>query len=155
MDAYDDKLRSRLAEIRASAGVPHAQISVEVLYFLPEMFLKQYQAMFSQALKSDGGEDARNRAQAQVGEVGKATGGRTGGQGRRYKKSFIVLDERALELKSTMDKRLRTIARDIRQGLAGEEVVNQRKVTQCIRCGTFLQGQWRFCPLDGTEQPDD
>lgn len=155
MDAYDERLRSRLAEIRASAGVPHAQVSMEVLYFLPEMFLKQYQAMFSQALKSDGGEDARNRAQAQVGEVGKATGGRSGGAGRRYKKSFIVLDEKALELKTTMDKRLRAIARDIRSGLSGEDVVNQRKVSQCIRCGTFLQSSWRFCPLDGTGQPTD
>lgn len=30
-DAYDDKLRSRLAEIRAAAGVPHSQVSMEVL----------------------------------------------------------------------------------------------------------------------------
>jgi len=155
MDAYDDKLRSRLAEIRASAGVPHSQISMEVLYFLPEMFLKQYQAMFMQALKSDGGEDARNKAQADTGEVGKATGGRTGGQGRRYKKSFVVLDERALELKTTIDKRLRAVARDIRASLAGEDVVNQRRQSQCTRCGTFLQSQWRYCPLDGAEQPAD
>lgn len=146
MDVLDDKVRSRLAEIRAAAGVPHAQVSMEVLYFLPERFLHTYQALFSQALKSDGGESGRAKSQQEAGEVGKARGGSTGG-GRRYKKSFVVLDEKALDVKSAVDKRLRMIARDIESLLAGGEA--EKVEARCGRCGTFVQGRWKYCPMDG------
>lgn len=148
MDALDDKVRARLAEIRAAAGVPHSQISLEVLYFLPEGFLNHYITLFTTALKSDGGEDARNRSQAEAGVVGKATGNHFGGSTRRYKKAFVVLDERALDLKTAIDKRLRMIGRDIRQGLAGE--LAEAETMRCGRCGTFVQGRWKYCPMDGS-----
>lgn len=148
MDQLDDKLRTRLAEIRASAGVPHAQISLEVLYFLPEGFLKQYQELFTKALKSDGGEDARSRSQQEAGAVGKATGNHFGGSPRRYKKAFVVLDERALDIKTQIDKRLRMIGREIRAGLAGELV--EAETMRCGQCGTFVQNRWKFCPMDGS-----
>lgn len=149
MDALDDKVRTRLAEIRAAAGVPHSQISLEVLYFLPEGFLNNYISLFTKALKSDGGEDARNRSQAEAGALGKATGGTSGGSGgRRYKKSFVVLDEKALDLKTAIDKRLRMIGRDIRQGLAGE--MTEDSTMRCGSCGAFVQGRWKYCPMDGS-----
>lgn len=146
MDAWDDKVRTRLAEIRASAGVPHAQVSLDVLYFLPEKFLTAYQTMFTKALRSDGGEDQRARAQAEAGEVGKATGG--SGGGRRYKKSFVVLDERALDLKSQIDKRLRMMGREVETVLAGGAL--ERADRRCPSCGTFVQNRWKYCPLEGT-----
>jgi len=152
-DALDDKLRTRLAEIRAAAGVPHAQISLEVLYFLPEKFLTAYQAMFTRALKSDGGEDQRARSQAEAGEVGKASGGSTGGQGRRYKKTFVVLDEKALELKTTIDKRLRMIGREVETVLAGGQL--EREDRRCPSCGTFVQARWSFCPMEGSRLSTD
>lgn len=145
-DHLDDKVRSRLAEIRAAAGVPHAQISLEVLYFLPERFLKAYQDMFTRALKSDGGESARAKSQAEAGEVGKARGS-TGGGGRRYKKSFVVLDEKALDLKSQIDKRLRMIGREVETALVGGEV--RREEARCPSCGAFVQARWKFCPMEG------
>lgn len=147
-DALEDKVRARLAEIRASAGVPHSQISLEVLYFLPEGFLKQYQDLFTRALKSDGGESQRAKSQAEAGALGKATGGSTGGAPRRYKRAFVVLDEKALDLKATIDKRLRMIGRDIRSGMAGEEM--ERADRRCPSCGTFVQNRWKFCPLEGS-----
>lgn len=152
MDSLDDKVRIRLAEIRAAAGVPHSQITLEVLYFLPKAFLEQYEQMFTRAVKADGGEDSRNRSQREAGEVGKATGGRTGGAGKKYKKTFVVLDERALQLKTAMDKRLRMIARDIEAGLSG--VKTEARPTTCGSCGMFLQAGWKFCPKDGTAQAD-
>lgn len=152
VDILDDKVRARLAEIRASAGVPHAQVSLDVLYFLPRAFLEQYADMFTRAVKADGGEDARNRSQHEAGEVGKATGGTTGGAGKRYKKTFVVLDERALNLKTLVDKRLRMIARDIEAGLSGEQV--KASTAQCSGCGMFLQTGWKFCPKDGTMRAD-
>lgn len=152
-ELLDDKVRARLAEIRAAAGVPHSQISLEVLYFLPEGFLTHYQALFTRALKSDGGEDQRARSQAEAGQVGKATGGTTGGAPRRYKRAFVVLDEKALDLKSSIDKRLRMIGRDIRSGLAGEEM--DRADRRCPSCGTFVQNRWKFCPLEGSSLSTD
>lgn len=151
MDLLDDKVRARLAEIRAAAGVPHAQVSLDVLYFLPKAFLETYADMFTRAVKSDGGEDARNRSQQEAGEVGKATGG-SSSAGKRYKKTFVVLDERALEIKTGIDKRLRMIARDIEAALAGVEVKATK--AQCGQCGTFLQARWKFCPMDGSAQLD-
>lgn len=150
-DALDDKVRSRLAEIRAAAGVPHAQISLEVLYFLPEKFLTAYQSMFTKALKSDGGEDQRARSQAEAGEVGKASGG--SGGGRRYKKTFVVLDEKALDLKSQIDKRLRMIGREVETALAGGQL--ERQDRRCPSCGTFVQARWIFCPLEGSRLSTD
>ncbi len=152
MDVLDDKVRARLAEIRAAAGVPHAQITLEVLYFLPKAFLEQYEQMFTRALKADGGESVRNTSQAEAGELGKATGTRGGAKtgGKKYKKTFVVLDERALNLKTSIDKRLRMIARDIESGLAGAEAVS--RPTTCGSCGMFLQAAWKFCPKDGTVQ---
>jgi hypothetical protein len=152
-DVYDDKLRSRLAEIMAAAGVPHSQISLEVLYFLPKDFLEKYAEMFTRAVKSDGGESARNRAQQSAGEVGKAPGGGASTGGKRYKRTFVVMDERALELKTKIDKRLRMIARDIGDGLSGQ--VSQARSNQCPSCGMFLHAGWRFCPKDGSEQSLD
>jgi hypothetical protein len=146
MDHLDDKVRTRLAEIRAAAGVPHSQISLEVLYFLPEKFLNAYQSMFTKALRSDGGEDQRSRAQAEAGAVGKASGG--SGGGRRYKKTFVVLDEKALDLKSQIDKRLRMIGREVETVLAGGTL--ERADRRCPSCGTFVQNRWKYCPLEGT-----
>lgn len=143
----DDKVRQRLAEIRAAAGVPHSQISLEVLYFLPERFIRAYGDLFTHALKSDGGEDSRARSQAQAGDLGKATG-KGAKEGRRYKKGFVVLNERLLDQKSAIDKRLRMMARDIEAVMLGQEI--HKAPQRCPSCGTFVQGRWKYCPMEGT-----
>lgn len=146
MTTLDDRLRARLAEIRAAAGVPHAQLSLDVLYFLPKGFLDQYADMFTRAVKADGGEDARARAQQAGGDLEKARG--TGAKpAKRYKKAFVVQDEKALNLKSQVDKRLRHIARDIEMVLSGGEI--DRANSRCPSCGTFIQSRWKYCPMDG------
>lgn len=155
VDVLDDKVRTRLAEIRAAAGVAESQITMEVLFFLPKAFLEQYADMFTKAVKSDGGESARNAAQQAAGDLGKAAGVRGGaktGQ-KRYKKSFTVLDEKALNLKGMMDKRLRMMARDIETVLAGGEI--KKASSRCGDCGTFVQDRWKYCPMDGSELTHD
>jgi hypothetical protein len=147
-DALDDKVRSRLAEIRAAAGVPHAQVSLDVLYFLPEKFLNAYQNLFSKALRADSGEDQRARSQREAGEVGKATGGRTGGSARRYKRAFVVLDERALDIKTLVDKRLRSMAREVEAMMEGG-VLGKTESARCPSCGAFVQDRWNYCPMEG------
>lgn len=149
VDVLDDRLRTRLAEIMSSAGVSHAQIALEVLFFLPKDFLNAYEQMFTRAVKADGGESRRAEAQEAAGTVGKARGTGAKTTGKRYKKTFVVLDERALELKTRMDKRLRMMAREIAGGLEGEEIKGGTK-NQCGSCGTFMQARWKFCPLDGS-----
>lgn len=160
MPSNDDSVRARLAEIRASAGVPHSQISMEVLYFLPKGFLDSYAELFSKAVKSDGGSNAQGERAAQDGELGKAQVKGPGGaktNGRRYKKTFVVLDERALELKTRIDKRLRLLAKLIRAELdlsAAEHkrLAEARKAEQCSGCRGFLQDGWRYCPLCGKDK---
>ncbi len=151
-DALDDAVRRRLAEIMAAAGVPHAQIALEVLYYLPKAFLDQYSELFTKALKADGGESARNGAQQDNAGVGKAeTPGNRGGakqQTKRYKRTFVVLDERALDLKGKIDSRLRGMAREIALDLAGGGGSALRTLT-CTGCGSFMQLAWKYCPKCG------
>lgn len=149
----DDKLRVRLAEIRASAGVPHAQLSLEVLYFLPKDFLDKYQELFMRAVKSDAGESTRNTSQQQAADVGVSPGKGAKPAKRRYKKTFVVQDEKALALKSLFDKRLRGMAREIQDELwAIEDKVNGKAAVergQCAGCRCFLNDGWQFCPRCG------
>lgn len=150
-DVLDDKLRARLAEIMAAAGVPHSEIALEVLFFLPKDFLNAYEQMFTRAVKADGGESRRAEAQANAGEVGKARGTGAKTTGKRYKKTFVIMDQKALDLKSRMDKRLRMMGREISAGLVGEPgQVGSLGPHACGTCGTFLQAQWKFCPKDGS-----
>lgn len=149
MSTLDDRLRTRLAEIRASAGVPHAQLALEVLYFLPKGFLDAYANLFTTAVKADSGESARNQSQQDAGELGKARG--NGAKpGRRYKKSWIVQDEKALQLKDRVDKRLRAMAGDIAGELAGGD--GPAHQANCVGCRTFLQVNWRYCPRCGKDR---
>jgi hypothetical protein len=59
----------------------------------------------------------------------------------------VVLDEKALDLKGQIDKRLRMIGREVETVLAGGEV--DRAERRCPSCGTFVQARWNFCPLEG------
>lgn len=147
---HDDKVRTRLAEIRAAAGVPHSQISMEVLYFLPERFIEIYGTLFTKAVKSDGGESARAAQQQSAAEVGKSANTAAATNQKRFKRTFVVLDEKALDVKTKIDKRLRQIARDIEVELAGGE--GRAEAVTCNNCGMFLQRDWRFCPRDGSSQ---
>lgn len=157
MDPLDDKVRSRLAEIRAAAGVPHSQIALEVLYFLPRGFIQAYGDLFTRAVKSDGGEDSRARQQTDGAVVGKVAvrktgaGPTVGGGGKRYKKTFTVMDEHALEVKNRLDKRLRQMAREIMEELMAGP--GGRKATAraqgCTGCGMFLHTAWKYCPTCG------
>lgn len=147
MTTLDDRLRSRLAEIRAAAGVPHAQLSLDVLYFLPKGFLDTYAELFTRAVKADGGESARNDAQQQQAGVGKATGPGAKTAKRRWKKTFVVQDERLLLVKTMVDKRLRALAREMQVLLDGGDV--ERATEMCGRCHTIVKPNWRFCPHCG------
>lgn len=164
-DAYSDTLRKRLADIRASAGVPHNQVALEVLYMLPGDFLRQYSALFSAALKSDGGESARAQQQQDGAVVGKTKSlGKTGrgptvqGGQRRWKQAWTVQDDRMLALKTRIDKRIRAIGREIHEDMldlteGAAQLESRRHIgLQCCSCKTFLDAGWKFCPQCGHNQ---
>lgn len=156
MSTLDDRLRGRLAEIRAAAGVPHAQISLEVLYFLPKGFLDAYAELFTRALKADGGEGARGEAQQQTGALGKARvigGGGAKPAKRRWKKAWVVQDDRLLEVKTLMDKRLRVLAKEIQRLLEGG--ADDDPVLTCSACRVVVSTSWKYCPRCGTHQVRD
>lgn len=156
MSTLDDRLRGRLAEIRAAAGVPHAQISLEVLYFLPKGFLDAYAELFTRALKADGGEGARGEAQQQTGALGKARVIGAGGAKplkKRFKKTFVVQDEKLLAVKTMVDKRLRALAREVETLLAGGEV--EAATETCGKCRVVVKTSWRYCPRCGSYQTRD
>lgn len=178
MSTDDDKLRTRLAEIMSSAGLGYNQIALEILYLLPTEFIQRYIWLWEKALGPAGGGDARGQQSARESNLGRAEVSSSdrglkpsvGAGGKRYKKIFVIRDEKAFALKDRIDKRLRAMAREIRTNLEGLEEnertgtrdgdmgkgrkgkgVGEREITtQCSRCGKIVSMAWAFCPFDGT-----
>lgn len=177
-NALENQVRRRLTEAAAAGGVPHSRAALEVLYLLPESFLREWTALFDAALKlpaSPAGKGVKD------GELGKAgSGGGTlrgthkglrvdsgvesgdaphvgGGAPKKGPGGWHVKSTRALEIKAKMDKRLRTMAREIRRELAGEEEQGDRKggvkVLSCSGCGRMAEREWNWCPNCGGRFP--
>lgn len=163
MSSLDDKVRIRIAEIMSSAGVGYNQISLEILYMLPRQFVDRYIDLWTQALgplvKAPGDGMARDgelgRAPTETRLKGKVVGTGAGGAGKRLARAFSLRDEAAFNYKDTIDKRLRSIARDIRDELrliedrTTRDAVEAMLVTRCGRCGKVMSNAWLFCPHDG------
>jgi hypothetical protein len=177
-NAVENQVRRRLTEAAAAGGVPHSRASLEVLYLLPESFLREWVALFDAALKlpdSPAGKGVKD------GELGKAgSGGGTlrgthkglrtdssvnagdaphlgGGAPKKGPGGWHVKSTRALEIKGRMDKRLRNMAREIRRELAGEVQDGAEKggmsVLACSGCGRMAQREWNWCPNCGGRFP--
>lgn len=163
-----EDVRHRLAEMMASAGVPHSRASLEVLYLLPRTFLDRYVELFDAALrlpsspqggtgragdlgKANSHEPLRGTAKGLRINSGKEGGGDAphlgGGAGKKGPGVWAVKNVEALEFKKRIDTKLRALAREIRVGLAGE----QRGVTikQCTQCAKIVAADWKFCARCG------
>lgn len=160
----EEPLRIRLAEIMSGAGLGYNQISLEILYLLPEEFVNRYIWLWEKALGPAGGGDAKGQQLARDAELGKAqtktqrkgeiVGTGAGGQGKKFKRiGMSVRDEKALELKTRIDRRLRSIARDIRDyGLSADGQGGGRRLSaQCSICGRVMDDSWIHCPFDGSK----
>jgi hypothetical protein len=159
---------TRFADMMSSAGVPVTRMALESLYFLPRDFVNAYAEMFTTALTGDdGGAGAKGKAGERTAALGRAERKTHGGGGKKYKKYWVVADERALELKERIDKRLRSIAREVMTELqggadgaggAGESGgVNGHRVDggrtadgKCAKCHRFCAGAWKFCANCGS-----
>lgn len=156
----EKKARDMFTDMMAGAGVHADRMALEVMYWLPQDFLDLYQELYTRALRgTDGGTGDRGKAAQTTGELGKAARKTAGGQGKKYKKYWTVADEQVLELKSRVDKRLRSMTREIRDTLTeydikgGEKVIGTGRVkaaaAQCVDCGILLAVHWKFCPRCG------
>lgn len=164
MSTEDEKIRTRLAEIMSSAGLGYNQISLEILYLLPAEFVNRYIWLWEKALGPAGSGDARGqqlardanlgRAQTKTAAKGNKIGAGAGGQGKKFKRiGMSIRDERALELKSRIDRRLRSIARDIRNFELDDRDsswLSEKKTAQCASCGRIMDESWVHCPYDGS-----
>ena len=158
--------QKRFTELMASRGVGYNQIAKEVFFFLPRSFLAAYEQLWYKGLagKDDGGTGARGAADAEAARVGKASGkglqGLGGAKRKTYKKYWVIADEEALEMKDKIDKRLRSMTREIEQFLSDSESSesgagagggNQRS---CSGCGRRLGVGWNFCSSCGQSASD-
>jgi hypothetical protein len=180
-----DEVNRRLVETMSAAGLSEGSISREILFLLPRDFVMAYEALYHRAVRT--GLEGRRDIEVEVtdkkgegtgeyetlGGVVKARGGRRsrlaegeslGGmagarKGKAYKQAWTVADERALDLKHKMDKRLRKIAREVKvflegemEGSTGEGGEQERKKCAGKGCGKWLEHGWKYCPFCGGRQ---
>lgn len=163
--------RKKLAEVLASAGVDAGRVAIEILYLLPEGFVREYERLFHDALTT--GEEGRGRADEQKALLGKAvgkrtirSGGETMGAAKAGKKApdrigggFVVRNDERWGEKQRVDRELRKLAR----GMAGERTTGvvkcgskagrkETEETEAVGCGKWLEGNWKWCPYCGAGQ---
>lgn len=127
--------RKKIAEILSSAGVDAGRVAVEILYLLPEGFVREYERLFHDALTT--GEEGRGGADEEKALLGKATGkrvtraaGETMGGAKTGKKApdkiggrMVVRNAERWGEKQRVDRELRKLAR----GMAGGRKSGVRK----------------------------
>lgn len=153
----DRKAQALFTEYLASAGVAYTRIAQEVLFYLPRDFVDAYEEVWRRACagKDDGGSGLRGSSDAEQALVGKASGkglqGLGGAKRKGYKKYWVIADDAALDIKERTDKKLRSLARTMREELAVGKKAESGELLGCQACGRILQVGWKFCPNDGEE----
>lgn len=156
-DAIEREVQRRLAERSGSAGlVSPGRISLEVLFMLPPDFVRAYTSLFDRSLKesvvSAGAKDeavtkklsttprlsARGKRKIRDGAGARSSS-------RRYREHWVVRDEKSFRFKSTVDRKLKRLAREIAgqlrtvEGPDGKLIDTSSPVTfLCARCQVDL-----------------
>lgn len=172
--------QGRFTEMMAAAGVPHSRMALENLYFLPRGLLDTYAEMTLEALEgTDGGSAAKGRTGDATAALGRASGKATKSTqgraarntGKKYKKFWVVRNEDAFLLKDRIDKRLRSLERDMRAELeeiyahaeqgkrheaakAGNGARTKAVGIRCGECGIIASATWNFCAHCGAGMTD-
>ena len=155
--------------VARSNGVMPGMMAVEaeVLRMLPEGFLREYERLCLRAFRPLAGTptdtDSAGVAQGRPVRARVSTGQtETRGAAHNRKRQGlsqreVLGSEQALHIKSRIDRKLRALARTMREQLEGvEEGLVRNELRRCSRCRTFAEGDWLYCPRDGapTEQVD-
>ena len=112
--------RSMAYELTDKGLLQSQKLAMEVLYLLPDDFVKFYEALFHRALmvkdnsamsgKGGGVEKARGRTSMQLGQTER--GPQAAGSGKRWKNpAYTIGDEIAFEVKGWMDRELGVLVR--------------------------------------------
>lgn len=135
--AIEREVRTRMAELAASAGLGSTQVALQALYLMPGDFMDAYAALFHRALRVAGdvgrpSEEGREDADGKATTVQRVSASRTsrmregatlGGMGpakstgKRHRRVWTVADEKALSRKEAVDKKLRKITREMLAGM--------------------------------------
>lgn len=168
----DDDVRAReIEDARAEGyarGMEQGQATARVrlglladeLRMMPTVWVSAYGALcvsaLSDGLEGRGGPDnpytrpkvLRVRTRTSETEV---RGLATRGKAPFPKGGVEVRSERLMALKSRVDRRLRTLAREIRRELADETSIPRK----CTRCKKYGEESWSWCPFDGAPMESD
>lgn len=155
--------RNVLAEVLSNGGLGIHRVATEVLYMLPDAFVREYTGLFHAALNA--GEDGmglRDDAKTELGRVsgkntpGKKTGDRIKavegapeakentveitlkGTKSKSRGAFAIRDEKALAEKDRIDRVLRKLARQIKNEMDETKDGNGGEV---LRCGQGINGK--------------
>lgn len=147
--------RRRLAGVMASAGLSSRSVAAEILFLLPEPFIRAYEELYNEAWgiaaggRGDGGKGKNGTVEAA------GVGGRSGRIKDRptEKLSLQVKSKRALEVKKRVDKKLRLLVGEmgLDDGEKDGEGGNGRKVKGCRVCGLFTGIGWNYCARCGAK----
>jgi len=166
----DDLVRQReIEDARAegyAAGRENAKVKLtflsDELRMMPAVWVEAYGALIAGAL-SDGLEGRRVsdnppvkpkvvRVRTKTSQV-ETRGLASRAKPSRPPSSGGVRSERLLALKSRIDRRLRVLAREIRNEIEGRENVNV--VRRCTKCKKYGEDTWAWCPYDGSPMQSD
>ena len=125
-DPYYRGRRDAIRELYESGGLPQSQLGLEILFLLPDSFVKLYSSLFHQALA---GGDSRavsgkggglEKAAGSTGIVlGSTVGAQARGNGKRYRTpTNMVASTDALKVKETLDKELDELVRLAKNALS-------------------------------------
>lgn len=166
-DPYLLGRRDALRELVSSGGVGIESVGTQVLYMLPDTFIRFYEQLFTTALRVDGGavsgRGGIGKAKGASGTVlGSEVGAQAKGGGKKWKEPKQVIgSETALKLKGHIDRELTRMAFDgtqeLTRGRRGEGSGKSKRCSGKIskydgtngECGMFLSPKWKFCPRCG------
>jgi hypothetical protein len=180
-DPYLQGRRDAMRELMESGGLPESQLGLEVLFLLPDSFVKFYQDLFHRALVggSSGAVSGKGGGiDKALGHTGMVLGSETRlqaqGSGKRWKNpSSMIGSDKAMRVKQRIDKELESLVHDGTDALRSKAsgtggssgdltapIQNQCRGRVEVRngpdvgvkgCGKFLKKGWKFCPACGTE----
>lgn len=160
-DARAEGFASGVEQGSATARVRLALLADE-LRMMPSVFVERYGALVTGAL-SDGLEGKRTDSSPKVNPRltrvrTKTSQVETRGLASRTKANTPqggpeVRSLRLLALKGRIDRRLRSLAREIQTELESRK--SAESVRRCTRCKRFGEDTWSWCPYDGAIMQSD
>jgi hypothetical protein len=146
--------KRKLADALADAGVGSRRVAIELLYLLPDSFVAAYEQLFHETFSL--GDEGKGQANERQADLGRAKGSGAGsGSGSRKGSVFPVKNEKKLDQKAWVDRKLREIARKISSGEVEDEGRYKcgQRTSQARRsaggCGKWNEKNWIYCPYCG------